>query len=206
MAWRRQHGNARRTQGEGIRWENAHQDPAPKLPPGVGGDIPRDKGGRVQGSEAARQLASLRKAAPDFVRRDVACTPEFEPFNRTRRALTRQRIAELHQQTGGVSRGVGARVRSAAWGYAFGEYLASRAAETGDPELMDRALTILSKASVEDEKARRLAIDEAASRPRENPRDRIAREIREQKAAAARAALPPPTPTRKDDSDGRNDS
>jgi hypothetical protein len=34
---------------------------------------------------------------------------------------------------------------------------------------MDRAVGILDKAATLDEKARRLAIDEAASRPRRNP-------------------------------------
>lgn len=181
MAWRTAHGRARQG-GETLVWEQAHQDAAPQLPAGAGGEVERDAGGRVRSSEAARQLASMRRHVPDFVRRDVACTPEFEPFDRQRRALTRARVAELHQQTGGCSRGVCARVRAACWGVAFGEYLASRAAETGDTELMDRAMTILAKSSVEDEKARRLAIDEATARRAAQPQDAHAQ------AAAAFAA------------------
>src|SRR4051812_42540407 len=136
MPWRKAHGNAARG-GETLVFENAHEDPARPVPEGVGLAIARDGGGRVRSSEAARDLAKLRKAVPDFVRRDLVCLPEFSPYDRQRRAWTRQRVAELHMQTGGASRGVGARARAAGWGVAFGEYLASKAAETGDSELMD---------------------------------------------------------------------
>lgn len=176
MAWRKAHGNAAKG-GETLVWESAHKDPAAKVPEGVAVEIQRDKGGRVRDPEAARKLAKMRGKVPDFVRRDVVCHPDFEPFDRQRKALTRARVSELYQQTGGVSRGVGARVRAACWGVAFGEYLATKAAETGDPELMDRAMAVLSKASVEDEKARRLAVDEAQPRSGESPAERIAREI-----------------------------
>jgi hypothetical protein len=166
LAWRKPHGERARA-GETLVWENAQQDPAPPTPPTVA--IERDKTGRVTGAEAARALAKLRGAVPDFVRRDLVCAPDFAPYDRQRKDWTRARLAELASIAGGASRGIGARVRAAGWGVAFGEYLASKAAETGDSDLMDRAMSILSKASVEDEKARRLAIDEAAARPPADP-------------------------------------
>jgi hypothetical protein len=90
-------------------------------------------------------------------------------------------------------------VRAAGWGVAFGEYLASKAAESGSPELMDRALSVLSKASVEDEKARRLAVDEAQSRPKADPLAWLtapaADEPRPPKATKKRVRAEPPLRT-----------
>jgi len=162
--WAKAHGNAAEG-GETLVFEHGHSDHAAKAKPGMAIEIKRDGGGKVRSREAASALAKLRKHVPNFVTKDIRCTEDFAPFNRQRRNLTRQRIAELYQQTGGASRGVGARVRSACWATSFGEYLAAKAAETGDPELMDRAVAILDKAATLDEKARRLAIDEASHRP-----------------------------------------
>jgi hypothetical protein len=175
MPWRKAHGASAKN-GETLVWENAHEDPARPVPPGAELAIVRDAGGRVRSSEAARELARLRKNVPDFVARDIICLPEFKPYDRQRKAWTRQRVAEIHLQTGGTSRGVGTRVRASGWGVAFGEYLASKAAETGDAELMERALIVLDKAATLDEKARRLAVDEAIARPKDSQAQRKALE------------------------------
>jgi hypothetical protein len=168
MAYRTSHGNARKG-GKTLVWENAHTDPARQLPEGVDASIARDSKGKVSSSEAASRLAKLRHTKPDFVRREITCSPEFSSYNKQRQELTRARIAELSQMTGGCSRAVCALVRASCWGTAFGEFTAAQAALSGDADLMDRAMSILAKASVEGEKARRLAIDEAATRKATQP-------------------------------------
>ena len=176
--WRGPHGNKRDLHGPGgVTWENALTDPAPKVPAGAGVEIKRDEGGHVRDTESARALALLRNAVPNYVARAIVCSEAFADYNDTRKVWTRSRVTELYLQTGTVSRGVGARTRAAGWGFAFGEYLCAEAARTNDPELMDWALSILAKASTEDEKARRLAIDEAKSRPKESRTTQLTREL-----------------------------
>jgi hypothetical protein len=207
MPFRKGHGQARKL-GQTLVWEQTPLDEMPSAPkpPTLDPKAGRDAKGRIASGDKARELARLRHIKPDFVRVDVAAAPEFEPFNRRRKELVRKRVSELHAMYGDCSAGVGMILRAWGWATAFGEFMASKAAETADLDLMAQSGQVLARASVELAKAYELAGKEAASRPRENPRDRIAREIREQKAAAARAALPAPNPTRKDDSDGRNDS
>lgn len=88
----------------------------------------------------------------------------FAPFDARRKRWARERVSELAGTYGDLSRGVGARVHSAAWGFAFGEWAASRAAECGDVALADVALRILARASDEDDKARDLAARERHER------------------------------------------
>jgi hypothetical protein len=163
MPWRKAHGSAA-TGGETLVFEHGHGDTAAPAPANDAPPIQREKNGQVRDTEAARALGQRRKNAPDFVRRELVCTPEFEPFDRQRRTWTRSRLAELQAQYGAVSSGVAARVRAAGWGVAFSEFLASRAAETGDLDLMNQSASIAGKASTEDEKARRLAGEEADRR------------------------------------------
>jgi hypothetical protein len=169
MSFRRAHGRAAEL-GQGLVWETTPVDELPAAPEGGTVDVRagRDARGRIRSSETARQMAKLRHTQPDFVREQVTCAPAFEPFNRRRQELVRRRVAELHASFGGVSSGVGMILRSWGWATAFGEYLAARAAETGDPALMDASTRYLSRASVELAKAYEICSKEAASRPQQS--------------------------------------
>lgn len=165
MPVRKAHGRAAEL-GAVVVYETTPVDELPAVPEGSGVTIDRDGAGRVTGSEAARRLAALRNAKPDFVRADIQCAPDFVPYNVRRKEWTRRRVAEIHTMTGGVSVAVGAIIRGAGWAVAFGEYLAAQGAATGDPDLMDRSVKILGRASVELAKAYEIAAREAAARPR----------------------------------------
>lgn len=138
-------------------------DEAPYASPGTGAPVTRRSDGTVT-AEGARQMGRLRHAGTARERK-IKCDPRFTLHDRDRRNWTRGRTAELHEMTGGVSRGVGAMVRAAGWGLAFGEFLAVRAAETGDAELMAQAVNLMSRASTENLKAWELAVREGAARP-----------------------------------------
>ncbi|GMV19951.1 MAG: hypothetical protein AMXMBFR56_81750 [Polyangiaceae bacterium] len=166
MSFRKAHGNA--AKATSLVWENTPVDelaPAP-APPTTDKAAGRDGKGRITSSEKAREMARLRHVRPDFVRVEVACTPEFEPFNRRRQELVRQRVAELHAMFGGVSAGIGSMLRAWGWAVAFGEYLAHQAAQTGNPELMEQSGRALARASVELAKAYELAGKEHKARPK----------------------------------------
>jgi hypothetical protein len=186
MSFRTAHGRAREL-GQSVVWETTPVDELPPAPAGGTVDLRagRDAQGRIQSSETARHMARLRHSPPDFVRERVDCSPAFQPFDRRRRELVRQRIAELHQTYGGVSSGVGSVLRAWGWAVAFGEYLASQAAASGIAELMDQSTRHLARASVELAKAYELAAREAAARPRDALADLDRR--------LARFAPPPPS-------------
>jgi hypothetical protein len=124
--------------------------PADEQPPAqaVGADplvTGRDERKRVRTTDAARAMAKLPRRTR-FVPRKFACDPRFEPHNRNRLAWQRSRIAELSAAHGGVSRGVGAIVSSAAWLYAAGEFAAELAAESGDVDMFKSAASLTSTA------------------------------------------------------------
>lgn len=195
MSFRKAHGTAGKRQS--LVWENTPVDelaPAPALPT-TDKRQGRDGKGRITSSEKARELARLRQIKPDFVRVEVVCAPDFEPFNRRRQELVRHRVAEVHAMFNGVSAGVGSMLRAWGWAVAFGEYLAHKAAQTGNPELMDQSGRALARASVELAKAYELAGKEAAARPR-RPEDDPIRSMLKAAEARRAAALPP-----KEDSD-----
>lgn len=168
MPWRRAHGKAA-AHGASLAWESTPMDELPKPGRDAGALIVRDGGGRVRDSEAARRLASMRKAMPDFVRREIACAGDFKPFNRYRREWTRKRIAELHEATGGCSVAVAALVRAAGWGVAFGEYLATQGAESLDATTIEQSGKVLARASLESQKAYELAVREGSARRAQAP-------------------------------------
>lgn len=177
MSYRSAHGRSKEL-GQTLVWESTPMDELPPAPTGGTVDLRagRDEKGRIRSSETARQLAKLRHQRPDFVREHVECAADFAAYDRRRRELVRRRIAELHQAYGDVSAGVGMILRAWGWATAFGEYLAAKAAATGDPELMDQSTKHLARASVELAKAYDLAGKEAAARPQESALARLRRE------------------------------
>lgn len=139
-----------------------------RMPPAVTWRKPepeRDKQGRVKTAKDAQILAKMTRVPSRFASIGIkvdACEG-FEPYNRQRRKWAKARFNELTEQYGqDLSRGVGARIRAAAWGYAFGEWLAAKAAYHGDAGLSEVALKLMGRASNEDEKARALAAAERA--------------------------------------------
>lgn len=142
----------------------------------------RDERKRVRTTAAARAMAKLPRRSR-FVPRKLACHPKFEAHNRRRLEWQRARITELSAAHGGVSRGVGAIVSSAAWLYAAGEFAAELAAEGGDVELFKSAASLTSTARQHELAAWELAAREAQSRPRQSPAELLTARI-----AAARVA------------------
>ena len=121
----------------------------------------RDVQGRVRTKEAAVALSAHRGPMPTRLAtigiRVNACEG-FSPYNRQRRKWAKLRMSELAAMYGrDLSRGVGARVRSAAWAYAFAEWLSAKAAEAGDAGLATLAVKLHGRASGEDKKAQELA-------------------------------------------------
>jgi hypothetical protein len=75
------------------------------------------------------------------------------------------RLADLQKATHcNPSEGVRARVRAAATGMAWGEWLAAQAAHEADPAKACQALKMLRLAAADDEGARKLARSEALAR------------------------------------------
>lgn len=130
--------------------------------------IARDAKGKVRDSAAASALAK-RPRRKAYLPRAIACDPAFEIHNRNRVEWTRQRMIELVNLTGGVSRGVGAMVACAGWLYAGGEWAAERAAETGDLDLFKTAASLTATARTHDFGAWELAVREAEARKNAMP-------------------------------------
>jgi hypothetical protein len=175
MALRNGHGN-----GAGVpRIEVLPADEQPQAQ-AVGADplaTGRDERKRIRTTAAARAMAKLPRRSR-FMTRELACHEGFEPHNRRRLEWQKARLNELARAHGGsVSRGVGAIVASAAWLYAAGEFAAELAAKAGDVELFKTAASLTSTARQHELASWELAAREAAARPQESPRDRIARQI-----------------------------
>lgn len=130
----------------------------------------RDDAGRVRTAEAAAALARAAAvpARMGQIGIKVNACPGFQPYNRQRQKWGKARFGELANTYGGdLSRGVGARVRGAAWCFAFAEYAAARAAEFGDVGLAEVAAKLFARASAEDDRARALAAYERGLRERD---------------------------------------
>lgn len=149
-------------------WNRGVAAPPDRRPP----KPERDSAGRVTTHEAAVALARMR--GPELAAHigiKVNACEAFTPYNRQRRRWIKQRMRELADQYGdNLSSGVGARVRSAGWGYAFAEWVSARAAEFGDAGMANLAMMIFKKSSDEDAKARELAECEAKLRKKTEKR------------------------------------
>lgn len=158
-------------------WESVGTDEMRSPPPGSAAPLEHRKNGTwtSAGASAAARLRWAAAKVPDFASKELEFVPapDFAPFDKGRRELTTKRRQELHESTGGVSAAVGATLRGEAWLTAFAEYWAKRAAETGDPDAMDRAMRFFKSASGERARAWDMASTEAQSRPQRNSFDRV---------------------------------
>jgi hypothetical protein len=166
MGFRSAHGAAR-ARGETLVFESTPLDEIPN-PAVTPAPIGRDSSGRFQGSEGGRRMAELRKHRPETVR-EIACTPGFAPFNRSRVRLFRKQIAELRERYGAVSAGAVAVLRGWAWLTVVAEFLNTRGAETGEPKFFEAAAQRGVQASVELAKAIELTVRDYQAREKARP-------------------------------------
>lgn len=144
-------------------WQRKLLKPVDRRPPEPERDLTT---GQVRTREAARALSRMR--APTLAAHagiKVTACEGFSPYNQQRVRWTKQRVREFAQLYGNdLSVGVGGCVRNAAWGHAFGNWLAAKAAEYGDAGVAMLAMKVFSKASAEDRRAHELAALEARLR------------------------------------------
>lgn len=164
---RNAHGKTARSK-TGPVYESVGTDELQSPPPGSADPLERRRDGTLT-SEGARAAARLRWEAakmPDFAAKELGfvASEDFAPFDAARRDMLSVRRRELHEQTGGVSAGVGATLRGEAWLTAFAEYWATVAARTGDGEAMERAARFFKAASGERARAFDMASTEATAR------------------------------------------
>jgi hypothetical protein len=146
------------------RAQVAARDEQPYVPAGAAAPlVARDAGGRVRDADAARALAR-RPRRKTYLPRAIVCAEGFEPHNRRRVEWTRERMRELVDLTGEVSRGVGAMLVAAGWLYAGGEWAAENAATKGDVEGFRTAATLTTAARTHELGAWELAVREADAR------------------------------------------
>lgn len=147
-------------------WSRPLATPPDRRPP----KPERDSAGRVTTRDAAIALAKMK--GPELkahIGIKVSACEGFEPYNRQRRRWTKGRMRELGLQYGDdLTSSVGARVRAAAWGLAFGEWAAAKAAEHGDAGLAALAMKIIEKGVKLDDSAREQAEVEAKLRRKQN--------------------------------------
>jgi hypothetical protein len=89
---------------------------------------------------------------------------ELAPFDVARKDLLLQRWDELSTLSGGVSSGVGAKLRGWSFMHAAGEYWAAKFFATGEPESFERMTRAFKAASTAEDQARDAAAWEAAAR------------------------------------------
>lgn len=167
--WRTAHGNSAKG-GQTLTWETPPSDEQRTAPDGAAAPIERRGNGTftTEGAKAAGRRRAAMAERPDFADRELEFIPAetFRPFEDARRGLLSGAGGEVFEATGGVSRRVWAILRGAAWLTSFGEFWATEAAKTGSGDAADRAARLLSKASVEYQKAWDAACVEAEARPK----------------------------------------
>lgn len=146
-------------------WRRTIMTPPDRRPP----EPERDVQGRVTTHEAAVALAKMSGPKLSAHGIKVNACEGFHAYNRQRRRWLKHRARELGVEYGSdLSSGVGARLRAAAWGIAFGEWLCARAAEAGDAGLANLALSVAEKGLRQDEAAQQQAEREKKLRDRAN--------------------------------------
>jgi len=154
---------AQKSQGA-TRFYVSPGDEQRKVPAGAAAPVVRRNAkGQPVDSAAARALAK-RPRRTTYLPRKIACDARFEVHNHARIEWTRQRVVEITNLTGGVSRGVGAMIVCAGWLYAGGEWASERAAESGDLDLFKVAASLTATARTHDFGAWELAVREADAR------------------------------------------
>lgn len=161
------HGRAAEL-GMELVYEAPASDEVRTAPEGAADPIERRGNGTFTpagAAAAARRRADLERM-PDFAERELEFIPaeDFAPFEASRRDLTRSTGAFLAAANGGLSCNVWPTVRGACWLTAFGEYYATLAARTGDPDAAEKARRFFASASIERAKADDAAAREAGAR------------------------------------------
>jgi hypothetical protein len=172
MARRRTvHGNLASLGRSGTTWEKTPSDEVASVPEGAAApQAPRDAGRFT--AESAREAARKRWALaglPDFG--DSAApwlppAPELALFDGARTDLLAQRWDEVLSMTGGVSSGVGTKLRAYAFLHAAGEFWASKFYATADPKFFEFMVRAFKAAATADDDVRDTAAWEARARPR----------------------------------------
>ena len=166
---RRAHGRAKRFGAETVI-EDEPLDEKPSLPaaPAAPPEPARDAAGRVVGSDAARLLAQ-RPRRRQYTPPDIVADRDFDPFHRRSLEWFRRRQKELRELVHGVdlSSGVLSRLSVAAKNFAWGEFLSTKAAETSNGRLAERAMRFHHAADRHDWSAWTLLCRETGTDPHE---------------------------------------
>ncbi len=202
MGLRAAHGNAARV-GRLVAVETLPADELPQAA-AAGADplsVGRDAAGKLTTSEAARALARLPRRSK-HVPRKLACDPRFSPHNHRRLEWLRGRTTEHQRAHGGVSRGVGAMLASAAWLYAGGEFAAELAAEGGDVSLFEVAARLTAQARSHELGAWELGAREAVARRAAEQQAQLHRALAARRPPAAMTVGGGDDDDQEDDDDG----
>ncbi len=147
--------------------------PPDELPPALGSDTARPGRGPDGRFAPGNVLGRAQRVHPGargqlgLDKTDPAVRP-FLAWGRRYAAHRRRELAAAHG--GEISAGVGAMVESAGLALAASRFLSSKAAETGDPELLKRASALACDARQHELASWELAAREAKARPAK-PRD-----------------------------------
>jgi hypothetical protein len=109
---------------------------------------------------------------PDFGDKTAPWMPpssELAPFDTARKDLLLQRWDELSTMCGGVSSGVGAKLRGWSFMHAAGEYCAAKFFASGDADAFERMTRAFKAASTAEDQARDAAAWEAKVRKETAP-------------------------------------
>lgn len=184
------HGNAAALGATGV-WEATPSDEVRTPPHGSAEPVERRVDGTVTPAGAAvlarrrHELAKLPNFA-DGTEPWMPPAPELAPFDGARKELLGQRWDELATMCGGVSSGVGAKLRGWSYMHAAGEYWAARFFATGDPEAFDCMVRAFKSASTAEDQARDAAAWEATARGHDEDADLRRQQADFQRQLAAR--------------------
>lgn len=184
------HGNLANSR-TGHTYEATPSDEVRAVPEGAAAPVERRNDGTVTPAGAA-ELARRRWALagqPNFG--DGAApwmppAPELRPFDDARQDLLAQRWDEICTTSGGVSSGIGAKLRGWAAMHAGAEYWAAKFYATGDPDAYDRMVRGFKAASTAEDQARDAAAWEASARVDRDGDDLYRRQQEFQRQLAAR--------------------
>jgi hypothetical protein len=163
------HGALAATGRVGTTWENTPSDEVRAVPPDAAAPVERRDNGTVTPAGAAELARKRWEAArmPDFGDKAAPWMPpsaELAPFDGARKDLLLQRWDELSTMCGGVSSGVGAKLRGWSFMHAAGEFWAAKFFATGNQAAFECRVRAFKAASTAEDQARDAAAWEAAVR------------------------------------------
>lgn len=168
------HGALADTGRVGTVYESTPSDEVRTAPPEAAAPIERREDGTVT-PEGAAELARRRWEAarmPDFGDKAAPWmppSPQLAPFDGARKDLLLHRWDEITTMCGGVSSGVGAKLRGWSFIHAAGEYWAATFFATGDQAAFECMVRAFKAASTAEDQARDAAAWEARQRVEANP-------------------------------------